>query len=247
MSGSATRWQGLVLIAAVSASTLWLWMSGQLGLYVAPRHEAFVTIMAAIGLVASLLSAVAPAAHDHSAAAPRWNRLLAGTATGISAVVATTMLVLPPATLTSATATLRAINSTSQSSASAADVASAATSSTDAFSINDWASILRQTSDLAFYSDRNVTTIGFITADPEDPENMFYVSRFVITHCAIDAQAIGLPIYLENWGSTFEADQWIDVTGEFGTNRSRDSSQAIALLPDDITGIDQPTEPYLYA
>lgn len=246
------RWQGLVLIALVAVSTLWLAATGQLGLYIAPRHELFATSMSAIGLVAVLGSAVRLTRHHHTDHASRRGRIVSATGMSLALFVAATLLVLPPATLSSATANQRDINSTAvggglgEDTGAVEDAAAASDDAFAAFTVLDWATLLRQTSDTAVYDGRPVDVVGFVTADPEDPENMFYVSRFLISHCAIDAQPVGVPVYLENWQGSFENDQWVQATGGMETNRSDRSSLPIALVPDDIVGVDQPDEPYLY-
>ena len=109
----------------------------------------------------------------------------------------------------------------------------------------EWSSLLAQTSDPAFYAGKPVDVIGFITPDP-DADDVFYVSRFMITCCAVDAQPIGVPVYLPDWQAQFEADDWVEVTGEFVSNRSTESTAPIALDPAEVTGVDEPSDPYLY-
>lgn len=248
MLASVRKWQGLALISAVASSTLWLAATGQLELYIAPRHVFFAITMSVIGLVAALGSALRLTVDHHAPRLSPWSGRLAASASATALITAGTLLVLPPATLTSATATQRDINSTAIGNGGTAlsDAADASSDTFAGFSILDWASLLKQTSDASFYDGRAVSAVGFISEDPEDPDNMFYVSRFLITHCAIDAQPVGVPVYLENWKSSFSEDQWIEASGAFSTNRSRESGQPIVLLPDDITGIDQPADPYLY-
>ena len=112
----------------------------------------------------------------------------------------------------------------------------------------DWASLLRQTSDLAFYDAKPVDIVGFVTEDPDDPQNVFYVSRFVITCCAVDAQPVGVPVYAPDWRETYSPDDWVEVTGTFGANPSSKSTQPIAVQPGDagISAIDEPGDPYLF-
>ncbi|MEO7124166.1 MAG: TIGR03943 family protein, partial [Lacisediminihabitans sp.] len=101
-------------------------------------------------------------------------------------------------------------------------------------------------SDASFYAGKSVDVTGFITADKDDPGNIFYVSRFVITCCAVDAQPVGVPVYYPNWKSEFKSDGWVRVVGGFVTNPSKQSQQSIALVPEKVTKVSQPSEPYLY-
>jgi len=242
------RWRGVVLIAIAVVATIWLSFGNQLVLYIHPRYIVFTLIMGvlALGLVAASL-VVRTHAEDEEEPSRR-SKLLSGVGLGVAALIAVAMVVVPPATLTSATASQRDINSTTlgaeTQSVSAADAASVATFTT--FTVVDWASLLRQTSDLQFYQGKPVDVVGFITADPDDPANMFYVSRFVVTCCAVDAQPTGIPVFLANWQDTYAVDDWIEATGQFGTNPSTASKQSIALHPDSVTKVDQPSEPYLY-
>ncbi|MET4780588.1 TIGR03943 family protein [Glaciihabitans sp. UYNi722] len=128
----------------------------------------------------------------------------------------------------------------------AASAASAPAGSFAKFTVLDWSSLLRQTTDVSFYSDKAADVTGFITADKSDPDNVFYVSRFVITCCAVDAQPVGVPVYQPDWKSSFAADEWVRVKGEFGTNPSRSSQESIALVPTATNKVSQPSEPYLY-
>ena len=244
MLRSVQRWRGVVLIGIAVVATIWLSFGNQLVLYIHPRYIVFTIIMGVIALalvVASFVVRTHP--EDEERPSP-----LSMVALGIAGVIAIAMVVIPPATLTSATASQRDINSTTlgaeTQSVSEADEASVATFKT--FTVVDWASLLRQTSDLSFYAGKPVDVVGFITADPDDPTNMFYVSRFVVTCCAVDAQPTGIPVFLANWQDTYAVDDWIQATGEFGTNPSTSSKQSITLKPDAVTKVDQPSEPYLY-
>jgi len=156
-------------------------------------------------------------------------------------------VLLPPATLSAATASQRDIT-TAQSNLDAASLEDASSADGPTFSrytVREWSSLLAQTTDPVFYAGKPVDVTGFITPDPV-ADDVFYVSRFAITCCAVDAQPLGVPVYLPDWRSQFAADDWVEVTGEFGANRSSTSSAVIALTPSEVIGVDEPSEPYLY-
>lgn len=264
------RWRGVALVAAGIGATLWLAVGNQLVLYIHPRYVVFTVIMAALACVlvaAAVLrrrtrsadhdepapeAAHAEPAHaDYELAAPRRNgrsTIASVVALSLATALALAMVVLPPATLTSATANQRQINSTTVDANAQNAQAVAASPHADfaSFTVGDWSSLLRQTSDLAFYRGKPVDVTGFITADQQDPQNLFYVSRFVITCCAVDAQPVGVPVYLQGWASRFAADNWVRVTGAFAADPSSSSSHPIALIPTATTAIAQPSDPYLY-
>ncbi len=238
---------------AVTA-TLWLAIAGELVLYIHPRYIVFTITMAllAVGFVVASACVRSHASHDSDEGADvpigRWPKLLTLTAVGLATALAVSMVALPATTLTSATAQQRDINSTvlDLGTTDIASVTAGSAGAFETFSVVDWASLLRQTSDLSFFADKPVVVSGFITADPEDPENLFYVARFVVTCCAVDAQPVGVPVYAPNWSSNFKIDDWVEVRGEFATNPSQSSRQPLAVDPSDITPIEQPREPYLF-
>jgi len=242
------RFQGLVLVGVMSASTLWLAATGQLELYVAPKHAVFAVVMSSLGLLSVLVSAMRVTVHHHAEPSPRLvPRVLAGVGASVAAVVTAAMVLLPPATLTSATAAQRDVNSTAPLADTATlDEQSAPDASTSNLSLLDWASLLRQTSDLAFYEGKTVRATGFITPDADDPSNVFYVSRFYISHCAIDAQAVGVPVYMPGWAGTYDADDWVDLEGAFDVNASTTSAQGIAVTAETVDPVAQPADPYIY-
>lgn len=244
------RWRGVILIGAAVAATVWLAVGNQLVLYIHPRYIVFTVIMAGIALALAVASVVVRPRDDDDEDAPSRGiaRGLSITALTLSVLFAAALIVLPPATLSSATASQREINSSAvgPETQSVVGADAAPVGAFASFTVVDWASLLRQTNDLDFYDGKPVDVVGFITADPDDPQNVFYVSRFVVTCCAVDAQPAGIPVYLANWADTYQLDQWVQVTGEFGANPSRSSTQAIALTPDSVIGVDQPSEPYLY-
>lgn len=256
MWSDTARWRGVVLIAVALVATLWLAVTGQLVLYIHPRYVVFSVVMAMIGLalvLASFAHRRPDHVHEHVDYVPTPRRTRVGrAASALGAALAlaagASLVILPPATLSAATATQRDIDSaTVTADSQSLESASSASDATFAtFTVLDWSSLLRQTTDSAFYAGKPVDVAGFITEDPDAPEDIFWVSRFKITCCAVDAQPVGIPVYLENWRDTLDVDEWVQATGEFASNPSSESTQPIVLSPDDLVAIDQPAEPYLF-
>lgn len=261
------RWQGILLTLVGIVATVWLGATGQLGLYIHPRYFWFSIAMALIGAVFVVAAfaftplpeepdeatdaAAAPEHHDHShhdpAETPRANR--AGTIraalAAVTIVVATgALLVLPPTTLTSATATQRSINSaTSALDASSPTLVGGDTAN---FTVKDWALLLRQNPDVGYYADKDVDVVGFVTASPDDPENVFYLARFSVTCCAVDAQPIGVPVYLPGWQEQFEEDQWLAATGAIEQNPGSTGDEPLVLVTETLEVTEQPEQPYVF-
>lgn len=242
------RWRGVILIGIAVVASLWLGFGNQLVLYIHPRYIIFTVVMGALALALVVASILVTPSSNHEDEPRPGAQVLSWIALAVAGLIAAAMVILPPATLTSATASQRDINSTSLGAPaqSVTDAETAPTAVFATFTVVDWSSLLRQTSDLSFYDGKPVDVTGFVTADSDDPQNVFYVSRFVVTCCAVDAQPTGVPVYLPNWAETLTIHQWVRVTGEFGTNASRESKQGIVLKPIDVTIVEQPSEPYLY-
>ncbi len=260
-----SRWRGIVLSLIGIVAIVWLAVTGQLGLYIHPRYYEFTVVMAVLGGVMVLAAfAFVPGAapdadghdhgdghdhadgHDHSASARSargvlWTALTALVVVG--AVVA--LLVVPPSTLTTATVDQRDLNNAAAVS-DAADSPQLTGGDTADFTVKDWASILRQGAGEEYFAGKAATLTGFVTPDPADPENVFYVARFVVTCCAVDAQPVGVPVYLPGWEAEHPVDSWVTVSGGFATNPSTSSAQAIVLEPASVQAVDQPAEPYVY-
>jgi putative membrane protein len=257
--GRASSTVGLVLLAACIVSTLWLAVTGQLGLYIHPRYFVFTGIMAVIGLVATVAGfALRPADaaeehdHDHGSAEPAPGRasprarVSRVAIAGVVTVTVVAVLVLPPRTLTTSTVTQRALNSSTVASDAAPDEELLGTSDFSTLGVRDWSQLLAQTTDPTFFTSKSVDITGFVSADPDDPDDVFYVTRFVVTCCAVDAQPVGVPVYQPGWSSTLETDEWVRVQGPFASNPSARSRQPLAVMPQGVQQVDQPADPYVY-
>ncbi|WP_228504284.1 TIGR03943 family putative permease subunit [Clavibacter phaseoli] len=257
--GRASSTVGLVLLASCIVSTLWLAVTGQLGLYIHPRYFVFTGIMAVIGLVATVAGfALRPADaaeehdHDHGSAEPAPGRasprarVSRVAIAGVVTVTVVAVLVLPPRTLTTSTVTQRALNSSTVASDAAPDEELLGTSDFSTLGVRDWSQLLAQTTDPTFFTSKSVDITGFVSADPDDPDDVFYVTRFVVTCCAVDAQPVGVPVYQPGWSSTLETDEWVRVQGPFASNPSARSRQPLAVMPQGVQQVDQPADPYVY-
>ncbi len=243
----AERWQGVLLSLVVVVVTLWLGMSGQLGLYIHPRYYVFTSVMAIIGLVFVSASFARRRSFEigHTG---RVETTLTGVGVVLLLAMGVAMVVIPPSTLTSATATQREVNSGGLGSDDDAEQAAALIGAGDfeQLSVREWASLLAQSSDPAFYADKTAQVTGFVTPDARDPDNVFYVARFVVTCCAVDAQPIGVPVYLPGWQAQYDVDEWVQVTGRFELSVSAAASDPLAITAVEIIPVDQPNDPYVY-
>ena len=266
-------WRGVVLIGAISGLILVFWLSGQLSFYIHPRYNLFTVVMTSIAVVLSLMAVVISSKvrkktsvpvsdhgdhghqhdHDHDdndgveVPTNSLGRVTAVSAAVVSAVALVALVILPPATLSTVTVENRAINQASlgdiQGAFASAQTGEEATFL--AFTVREWAGILRQTQDPAFYQGKPVDVVGFVVADRDNP-GTFFVTRFVVSCCAVDAQPVGVPVYEPGFEQQFAPESWVRVVGEFVINPDPSSSHPLVLRPFEIIPTEQPRDPYLF-
>lgn len=259
------RWRGVLLTAVLAIGTIWWAVTGELVMYINPQNSVFAVVMSVIALAFCVARVVLARraddhGHDHADdaddadehedadALPERTSRRVPIVTGVvlAGVLGLSAVLLPPTTLSAATALQRDVTATQVGEAASVEAAENADAAAFAhYTLVEWASLLSQTSDPGFYDGKPVEVLGFVTPSP-DSDDVFYVTRFVITHCAVDAQPVGVPVYQPGWQSQLAADDWVQVAGEFDSNQSTTSSAAIALTPSEVTGVDEPSDPYLY-
>lgn len=97
---------------------------------------------------------------------------------------------------------------------------------------------------------------GFVVYIKEWPENYLYLSRFILTCCAVDAYPVGIPIYLPQPRTSYPIDTWLEVEGEMITGNlpslssqsstSQTSKRQLILKATSIKTIPTPKNPYEY-
>ena len=265
-----------MLMGALSALILVFWFSGQLSFFIHPRYNLFTVIMTSIAVVAALASLVmsskvrsrAPRSpsslpvtvgaerhdHDHEhddhgvdVPTTTLGRLTAVVAASISVVALALLVILPPTTLSTVTVENRAINQAAlgDTEAAFAEAQGGEEATFLAFTVREWAGILRQTQDPTFFQGKPVDVVGFVVVDPENP-GTFFVTRFVVSCCSVDAQPVGVPVYEPGFEEAFPAESWVRVVGEFVLNPDPSSTHPLVLRPREILLTEQPREPYLF-
>lgn len=263
-----TRWLGVGLAAALAVLTLGLAVTGRLSLYINPESAWFAIGMSVIVLIGAVASFVLPLGaeddhgHDHGDAAPvrhtdaghgpaatsrdehsgahaRHPVALAGTvvAGALATAVVVIALALPPSSLSPQFAS--SSTSTTPVLFGGQDVVTlASTGDTATFGVGEWATVFATATDPASFDGDAVTLTGFVSTG--DAGASFLLSRFVITHCVIDAQLAAVPI---TWvGTAAPEGEWATVTG---TVRS-DSDGRLHIVAESVEAVPEPEDPYEY-
>ena len=239
-------WRGVFAIGVLTLVTVWLGWQGMLGFYIHPRYNLFTLVMAAIGVSLMAIAFFVPtkghshAGHKHA----KGHSIMEWLSLGLVAVVVAIALVLPPTTLSSYTAENRSFGTVATSpTADAIDVEST-TSGFENLTVRDWASLLIQTQDPSFFRGKPFSALGTIT-DSGDPD-VFFLTRFVVTCCAVDAQPVSIPVYYPGWSDEFAVDSWVTVNGGFQVLPQIAEPGNLAVVPGDIVEEEVPREPYLF-
>ncbi|WP_409047655.1 DUF1980 domain-containing protein [Microbacterium sp. HA-8] len=178
--------------------------------------------------------------HDDRTDAPR-RAPFAAAATAIGAVISTVFVTLavalPPASLSAELALARSTGAPPVLSTSAT-LALASSDDTSSFGVGEWASVLATTTDPARFVGEPATLVGFV-APGED--GTFDLTRLVIVHCVIDAQAASVPVTVRDVDGDLEPGQWVEVSGEFARQGG-----GLVLQPASVQAVAEPGDPYEY-
>ena len=236
------EWSGILLMLVASIATIWLSFEEKLKWYIHPRYELFSLALATTGVLLALATLITLPKHNHKTSHKRY-RPYGTMVIIISSVVM--LLVIQPAALTSLTVSQRVMNSGANATSDARESAILKErGSYTNFTIKDWSLLLSQSSDPKQYQNKPAKVSGFITASKD--ENVFFVSRFVVTCCALDARPIGVPVYSPGWRKTFAPDQWVETSGVFIANPNTNTTERTVLSPDYVRPIDKEKNQYVY-
>ncbi|MFT4216606.1 MAG: TIGR03943 family protein [Micropruina sp.] len=224
---------GLLLGLIGAVAICWLGATGRLNLYIHPRYNLFTVVMAAL---AALAAVAAWAIRGRSTAGGR------GWAAGAAAVaMVVALLIVPPATLTSASAQQRSSNSGTDT-----DTTRLAGADPSTFKLRDWAVLVGDPDSVAKYSGQQVKLTGFVTPTDDKRDGMFYLGRFVVTCCTVDARPVVVPIVTADWAKSYKPDHWLEVTGRLMPVENAPGGAVLVVQPSDIKSIPTPDIPYEY-
>lgn len=211
-------------------SILLIGLQDKLLVYIHPRYVVFTTVLCLAAVIVVLLSAFfyKKTAHTHRHSLNSLMPLI---------LIVSAILLLPPRTLTSSTVSQR-FNTSQSGQQTDIDF----TGSTLGLSVSDWFQVLNIYEDPNYYSLKQAKITGFIY-DAGLGEDTVWVSRFVLTCCAVDARPVGVPVHVENWADKYNEDDWVTVKGEFKQTETLQGTK-IVLHTTSIETIEEPENPY---
>ena len=247
MWSNLLRFRGAFAIVALAVLSLTLAFDGTLAFYIHPRYNIFTISMGIIAVGLAVVASVFYRGEDHPPTGKHQHRQSTRTIEKFSALLVTGFVVLaillPPTTLSSFTATNRAFNEGALNT----DMQAPTDLSREAFAlltVRDWASLISQNQDPAFYRGKTVNAVGTVSAS--DERDVFLLTRFVVTCCAVDAQPVSISVFLPGWQEDFAVDDWVLVGGGFQSAGLLGLSEGLAVVPTEIGKTEVPREPYLF-
>lgn len=235
--------KGVLLLLSAAVAALWLAIFGKLNLYIHPRYIVFTVVFALLTIVLVVFGA--KYGGNDELESKRWSvgRVAVLMICGFGVVA---LIVSTPSSLTSAIATQRGINAAAVAGLPDLPRSSPLFGNADYsnLSVKDWSGLLASTDDPEFFIGKNIDVTGFIVADQKDPKHVFYVSRFIVTCCVVDARPVGVPVYLPDWKNRFSEDAWVRLTGVFQSNESRMNQEMVVVSVKTLEAVDQPRQAY---
>ncbi|OIP78352.1 MAG: TIGR03943 family protein [Oscillatoriales cyanobacterium CG2_30_44_21] len=93
------------------------------------------------------------------------------------------------------------------------------------------------------YKGQKVNLSGFVVHAPEQPDNMFLITKFVITCCAADVYPVSLPVKINGSRSAYPPDRWLQIQGRVDVD-TQNGKRQVVIIPSNITAIAEPKNPY---
>jgi uncharacterized repeat protein (TIGR03943 family) len=238
------------------------WFTGQLNLLIHPNYFILVLITSIILLLLSLLkiyqlfskiklltfngNKITNSENLHS------NLLPKGWASTILIVVALLGLITKPIVLASQTAMQRGVIDSLPPTTQQPQAFTTVTNPENR-SLIEWVRTLNAYPEPDNYRGQKAKITGFVVHLDKLPDNYLYLSRFILTCCAVDAYPVGIPIQLSESRQNYSPDSWLEIQGTMTTQTlpSLDSysdqhKRQLVLEATVVNTIPTPKNPYGY-
>jgi uncharacterized repeat protein (TIGR03943 family) len=221
----------ILLLGGTAALLLSKWMRGQLDFYIHPRYTAL-TILSAIVLLLMASVRLRGIFSDKPSSEPGWGMLLLGMPLLLGTLV-------PAQPLGASTLEDRGLGTPA---IAASNWQPSTNTDTTSWNLLEWSFAVMTKGDELIGEPADV--LGFVYTTEQLGPDMFYASRYVITCCAADGSAVGMPVIWKG-GSELPNDSWVRVRGNIeSTTISGVTQFAIVATQVELTA--EPDIPYLF-
>ena len=237
------------------------WVTGQLNLLIHPNYfllvlaTSIVLFFLAIGKIFLIINNNRPQSQwtTSNNSGQLTNLFPPGWGNRLLIIVAISGLIIHPKVLSSQAATQRGIS----------DSLPPTTLQTQSFltstppekrSLIEWVRTLNVYPEPDNYTNQKANITGFVVHLEQLPENYIYLSRFVLTCCAVDAYPVGIVVELPESRSQFPVDNWLQIQGVMKTevlppldvNSTKKEQRQLVLQAFEVKTIPTPKNPYSY-
>lgn len=245
-------WLESCAIAAWGITLLRLWLSGQLFLLIHPNYIPL-TVIAGIGLTivgATEAWRVAKRRKNHknNQNSPNnqqhVNLIKPSLSSSLLLFVAIVALFVSPRPFTSEKAIHRGVI---ENIADARTIPQSfrASNRPEERTLVEWVRTISAYPEPDAYKGQKVNLSGFVVHSPDQPDNMFLITRFVITCCAADVYPVSLPVKIAESRKNYPPDRWLQIEGQVDVEGTG-SNRQIVIVASNITAISEPKNPYDY-
>lgn len=227
-----------------------LYAQGDLVLYIHPRYVLFTVVLNALSLAACIVGFGLVSWRMRDRMRERFLEVRVPWRPSVTLVAAALVVAaayaLPARTLSSQVANQRSgnLNVPQGPVSGATDTLALFSADTTQLTIADWISVFDLKPDADFYEEKRADVVGFVYQPEGAPPDVFYVSRFRVICCAVDAQPLGMPVRLPGWRERFRPDSWVRVTGGFAPSGGS-VAEPVVVVPQDVERTEQPEDPYV--
>ena len=225
----------LIGISLILVSLLVYAVTGKLGLFIHPGYIPFTVISSIVGLVALIWFAVLSFIKNKDYKEPSKNKKIS-----VSSILVLLMGILMISITPIPLSSQYGFNTVETGSVTNFE----ATPNQDwsKLSLMDWSGVLKTSQQGSFYGEP-VELTGYVSKIDKDT---FYLSRYTIYCCTVDAQLAQVPVYYPNWEDKLSSDDWTTISGSFEES-SISLSYPIVLIPStELSQISVPSDPYSY-
>ncbi|MBD2176419.1 TIGR03943 family protein [Pseudanabaena sp. FACHB-1998] len=240
-------WLESCAIAAWGIVLTKLWLSGQLYLLVHPNYIPL-TAIAGLGLLAvggiEAWRVVQRRRYNYSNDQQHVSLIKPSLSSSILLVVAVIALFINPRPFTSEKAIHRGVI---ENIADARTIPKSfrASNRPEERTLVEWVRTISSYPEPDAYKGQKAKITGFVVHAPDQPDNMFLLTRFVITCCAADVYPVSLPVKITENRSNYPPDRWLQIEGQADVENNNGKRQVV-IVANNITAIAEPKNPYDY-
>jgi putative membrane protein len=220
-----------VSVSFILAFIIFYGFDGELGLFIRPGYIIFTIIAAIVALVCIVFSICSDIKHKVIQKHVSVTSVVSGL---LVMAVTVSMIIFSPSPL-------KGNYGFSGNISSRSDFGNVENKNVGSFSIKDWSEVI-ESSQNEKYLDKKVDLTGYVVPIDND---YFYLSRYVIYCCTVDAQLSQVPVYMPNWKKKLSSKDWIEINGQFVTNNDS-LEHPVILSTNRLQKISEPRTPYVY-